>query len=279
MLTAMRNFFGRKPDNDQEPDFDIVVDDDLDEEGFTIIDGDDFNLEDYLVIADGGDGHEINMRYRSRRKPLNFNRITDNIFLGSCPGTEEEVQRLKAAGVTAVINLQTDFDFTKKEIDWEKMVEYYKAAGIAWKRNPTIDYNDADLRKKVPLGLLWMDEFIKQEHIVYVHCNSGINRSPTLVAAYLHLQGLGIQSAINYVLSRRQSWPDKDAILIGCRIFKWHKYKIRLSEEQKKQIVDSLSTNLASIRRSEYDNFDDAVGAFIARCREILIEEIEGGIL
>jgi atypical dual specificity phosphatase len=203
MLSVIRNFFGRRPEDENKLDFNIVDDDD-DDDG--LVDWNNYSIDDYFIIE-------------SVRKPLNFNRITDNIFLGACPATEDDVGRLKAAGVTAVLNLQTDFDLSKKEIDWEQLVKYYESAGIQWKRNPTIDYNNNDLKNKVPLSLLWLSSFIKQGHIVYVHCNSGISRSPTVVAAYLHLQGMSVQSAINYVLARRQSWPDEGAVVIGCRIY------------------------------------------------------------
>ncbi|HET90994.1 MAG TPA: protein phosphatase [Chloroflexi bacterium] len=86
--------------------------------------------------------------------------------------------RLAARGVTAVVNLRTEFDD--------------QAAGIAPSRYlylPTVDDNPPTLEQ-----LRRASEFIAQEAAqgggVYVHCGAGIGRAPTTAAAYLVSTGL-----------------------------------------------------------------------------------------
>ena len=50
-------------------------------------------------------------------------------------------------------------------------------------------------------------------HTVYVHCNAGINRSPSTVVAYLHwIEGMGLDEALDYVISQRPCDPYRDVI-------------------------------------------------------------------
>jgi hypothetical protein len=43
--------------------------------------------------------------------------IESNIVIGSYPESEDDVQKLKSKGVTAVLNLQTDQEIEKRKID------------------------------------------------------------------------------------------------------------------------------------------------------------------
>ena len=54
---------------------------------------------------------------------------------------------------------------------------------------------------------------LRQGHTVYVHCNMGINRSPSIVIAYLHwVQGWDLEKATDHVLKCRSCDPYVDAI-------------------------------------------------------------------
>lgn len=57
---------------------------------------------------------------------LFFNKIGDtNIFIGPYPQLEEDVKAMASAGVTGVLNVQTEIDFEHRGINWEKMLTYY----------------------------------------------------------------------------------------------------------------------------------------------------------
>ena len=58
-----------------------------------------------------------------------------------------------------------------------------------------------------------LDELLSQGHIVYVHCNMGVNRSPSIVIAYLHwVVGWDLEKATDHVMECRSCDPYLDSI-------------------------------------------------------------------
>ena len=58
-----------------------------------------------------------------------------------------------------------------------------------------------------------LERMLKQRHIVYVHCTAGVNRSPTVVAAYMHwCLELELLQALTHLHTCRDCLPDVDAI-------------------------------------------------------------------
>jgi len=93
------------------------------------------------------------------------------------------VPRLKARGITAVINLRVEFDD--------------KDVGIAPSRYlhlPTPD-DHAPTLEQLQTGVEFISEEIAQGGSVYIHCGSGIGRAPTMAAAYLISTGLTVDGA------------------------------------------------------------------------------------
>ena len=56
--------------------------------------------------------------------------LKNTLLVGSCPVSEDEIEQLKAAGITAVLNLQTDEDLFQREIDWPAMEAVYRRQGV-----------------------------------------------------------------------------------------------------------------------------------------------------
>ena len=87
-------------------------------------------------------------------------------------------RRLKRRGVTAVVNMRTEFDD--------------EAVGIAPRRYmylPTIDDRPPSL-EHLQAGVDFMREEIGRGGGVYVHCGAGVGRAPAMAAAYLVSTGL-----------------------------------------------------------------------------------------
>ena len=75
------------------------------------------------------------------------------------------------------------------------------------------DFDPDDLRRQLPKCVEVLDELLRQGHTVYVHCNMGINRSPSIVIAYLHwVQGWDLEKAADNVMECRSCDPYVDAI-------------------------------------------------------------------
>jgi hypothetical protein len=86
--------------------------------------------------------------------------------------------RLAARGITAVVNLRTEFDD--------------EAAGIAPPRYlylPTVDDTPPSV-EDLERGAAFIASEMAQGGQVYVHCGSGIGRAATMAAAYLVTTGL-----------------------------------------------------------------------------------------
>lgn len=145
---------------------------------------------------------------------INFDLIRPNIFLGSCPGNKTDVTRLaEALGVTGVLCLQTDSDFTKWNIAWEEVQTTYTRHNIFLMRSPIIDFDRADLEEKVKDAAEVLDQMLAVGHRVYVHCTAGQERAPATVISHLVMtEDLSLQAAVDEVTSKRQCKPFVDVL-------------------------------------------------------------------
>jgi len=140
---------------------------------------------------------------------MDYNEITPNIVLGSCPYDIEEFERMQAAtSISAVLNVQTDEDFSQWQVDWPTLEDYYHQQGIVIRREPVLDFQPEELRRGLPRCVRALDELRLQDHKVYVHCTAGINRSPSVVITYLHwYEDMTLPDAIQRVTSLRRCDP------------------------------------------------------------------------
>lgn len=69
---------------------------------------------------------------------------------------------------------------------------------------PTLDHR-SPTGKQLRLGVQTLEFFVKEGIKIYAHCEHGHGRAPTLVAAYLIKQGMGVDEAIEFVKSKRPS--------------------------------------------------------------------------
>jgi len=150
---------------------------------------------------------------------MHFDHIPPKIYLGSCPANAQDIERLRQeAGVTGVVNVQTDSDLRYMYIDWDEMKQHYAASGIEVRRVPARDFDRDDLRRKLPDCADAVCELVKAGHTVYVHCSAGINRSPSTAIAYLHwYEGFPLDEAVEYVTTRRDCDPYVEAIQLATQ--------------------------------------------------------------
>jgi len=147
---------------------------------------------------------------------MNCAAITDKIFVGPCPYDPDDFHSLKAKSVTAILSLLTEED--AEELHMSEEESHAGAAGLAFFHVPVTDFDDLDLKRKLPACVEVLDNLLKQGHTVYVHCTAGVNRSPTVIAAYLHWR---LQWPLNEVLERlqerRSCCPRGDLIGMAAR--------------------------------------------------------------
>jgi protein-tyrosine phosphatase len=101
-------------------------------------------------------------------------------------------------------------------IDWPRLESHYQTTGIDVRRSPVQDFDPDDLRRSLPKCVEALDDLLGEGHMVYLHCNMGVNRSPTIAIAYLHwIQGWSLEKATDHVLKCRSCDPYVDAIRLA----------------------------------------------------------------
>lgn len=149
---------------------------------------------------------------------MDFDQILDNLHVGSCPKTAGDVKALRDQGVTAVVNLQSDDDFAYHGIDWSALRAAYFAHRVDARRVPITDFDDDDLREKLAEAVRVLGELIDAEHVVLVHCNVGVNRSPSTVISYLHwTAGWMLDDAESHVRKCRDCSPVMEVVRLATR--------------------------------------------------------------
>jgi len=142
---------------------------------------------------------------------MDCDRISDNLFVGSCLLDLKEVEELHSLGITAILSLQTEEDMGKRGIEWEEKAAL--TAKLAFRSVPVRDFDTADLQRKLPECVMALDGMLKAGHTVYLHCTAGTGRSPTVAAAYLHwCLAWPLERALAHVRGARDCSPNVEAI-------------------------------------------------------------------
>lgn len=149
---------------------------------------------------------------------MDFDQIAPEIFVGAFPDSTEEVATLKEAGVTGVLNLQSDDDYEYLGVAWPAIERLYQEAGLEVRRVRIQDFDDTDLRNRLPAAVDVLDEMLRDGHTVYVHCTAGVNRAPSTVISYLlWVRGWTLQEALEHVQRCRLCQPVVEVIREATR--------------------------------------------------------------
>jgi atypical dual specificity phosphatase len=148
---------------------------------------------------------------------MDHSQILPHLFVGSCPRSPEDIDRLKReAGITAVVNLQTSGDFTYWDIEWSVLEAHYRETSVEVRWVPIQDFNPDALREGLPKCVEALAGLVNDGHTVFVHCNVGVNRSPSVVIAYLHwIDGRALDEAVEHVTKCRSCNPYVEAIRLA----------------------------------------------------------------
>lgn len=134
--------------------------------------------------------------------------VLDQLAIGEYPTPEDADWMRETPAFSAVICLQDDIDLDRKGLSPRALERAYAANGIAFHRVPVPD-GDADLlRGRIDATVALVAELLGRGERVYVHCNAGLNRAPTVAVAYLHVHhGQTLDAACALVKSRRPCVP------------------------------------------------------------------------
>ncbi|MGH8013749.1 MAG: dual specificity protein phosphatase family protein [Candidatus Binataceae bacterium] len=110
--------------------------------------------------------------------------------------------------VSAIQNLQDDVDLRINGLDIEALRRTCDQNGIKLVRTPIQDGSADDMAGRLSAALADLAALIQAGERVYVHCNAGLNRAPTLAIAYMRAYcGMSLNEAMAHVKQRRACGP------------------------------------------------------------------------
>lgn len=139
--------------------------------------------------------------------------LDDALLVGEYPTPTDATWLRDEHGIATVVCLQDDFDLAAKNLVLAELVAAYAAAGLAFHHHPIADGDAADLAARLPAILAVIDDALSGGRRVYVHCNAGFNRAPTVAIAFLRAhRGLSDDAAWAHVKQRRACAPYRRAL-------------------------------------------------------------------
>jgi protein-tyrosine phosphatase len=133
-----------------------------------------------------------------------FSEISERLIIGEYPTPEDAGWLRSSLQVTAVVCLQDDSDLAGKFLRLADLRRAYEAEGLEFHRKPIIDGDAVSLAAALDEVVALVHRLIDGGERVYVHCNAGMNRAPTIAIAYLHVHSnMPLADARRWVKERR----------------------------------------------------------------------------
>ena len=134
--------------------------------------------------------------------------ILPELRIGEYPAPQDVAWLSETYGITAVVSLQDDADLACKGLALGALEAAYRAASMHFDRVPMGDGDIADLDQRLDDAVALIAQRTAERESVYLHCNAGMNRAPTVAIAFLHVhRGLTLADARDHVKQRRACVP------------------------------------------------------------------------
>ena len=144
---------------------------------------------------------------RGSRRP-SVSVISKELLVGEYP-SQDDIGWLKDTyGITAVHNLQDDDDLRMNGLDDGGLSAEYTAHGIDYVRTPIQDGSADAMAERLEAALHDLRALVDSSGRVYLHCNAGMNRAPTLAIAFLRAyRQMSLNEAMMLVKKQRACGP------------------------------------------------------------------------
>jgi len=136
--------------------------------------------------------------------------VLPNLFIGPDPRDEADFEQLQAMKITVILSLQSEDDVNTSEVLSRRKAATQRALTIY--NVPVVDFDRADLRRKLRDCVGALDNLLKSGEIVYLHCTAGVSRSPTVAAAFLHWKLGWPIDKLSHLRAVRNCCPDDEVI-------------------------------------------------------------------
>jgi protein-tyrosine phosphatase len=134
--------------------------------------------------------------------------ITDSLLVGEYPRISDIEWLKENFRITAIHNLQDDEDLRINGIDVLRLREACQLHQVRLVRTPIRDGSSDDMAARLGAALQSLEDLLGGRERVYLHCNAGLNRAPTLAIAWLRTHaGMSLNEAMAYVKKRRACGP------------------------------------------------------------------------
>jgi protein-tyrosine phosphatase len=144
---------------------------------------------------------------RNGRRP-SVSVISDELLVGEYPGHADIAWLKNTYGITAVHNLQDDDDLRMNGLDNSELRAEYDAHGIDYVRTPIQDGSADAMAERLEAALNDLRDLAVPGSRVYLHCNAGMNRAPTLAIAFLRAyRQMSLEEAMILVKKNRACGP------------------------------------------------------------------------
>jgi protein-tyrosine phosphatase len=139
--------------------------------------------------------------------------MQDRLWVGSYI-RPQDMPALKQMGITGIVSLQCDDDLSHLKVSLKKLLKACSSAEINFRRIPTPDFDQQSLLANLPAAVAELEKVLHPRWAkVYIHCTAGINRAPTLAAAYLiKAKAMSAQEAFDFITARRYCEPYLDIL-------------------------------------------------------------------
>jgi protein-tyrosine phosphatase len=150
--------------------------------------------------------HQTNAT-RLRDRP-SVTEISPGLLVGEFPRPDDIAWLKSEFCVTAVHNLQDDEDLALNGLRERELAEACRASGVKFVRTQIQDGSADAMAERLADTLGALAGLIGAGERVYLHCNAGLNRAPTLAIAYLRAHGdMSLDEACAHVNARRACGP------------------------------------------------------------------------
>jgi atypical dual specificity phosphatase len=134
--------------------------------------------------------------------------VAPGLVVGEYPTAEDAAWLRDTHGVTAVVCLQDDGDLASKGLRLARLEAAYRRTGVRFCRVPIPDGDSAAVTARLDELVALVDDVIAGGGCVYLHCNAGFNRAPTVAIAWLHARrGMSLDEARDLVKKVRPCVP------------------------------------------------------------------------
>jgi protein-tyrosine phosphatase len=134
--------------------------------------------------------------------------ISPGLLVGEFPRPDDIAWLKSEFGVTAIHNLQDDEDLALNGLRERELAEACRLSGVKFVRTQIQDGSADAMAERLADTLGALAGLISAGERVYLHCNAGLNRAPTLAIAYLRAHDeMSLDEACAHVKSRRACGP------------------------------------------------------------------------